>query len=722
MEATAEGLWGLADYLERRGEIGKAIKCLEAICQSEVSFLPIVEIKTRLRIATLLLNHTHNVTHAKSHLERSQLLLKSIPSCFELKCRAFSLLSQCYHLVGASPTQKQILLKGLELTATFGDGFAARLWECNFNSQLANTLIVEGDNQGSISCLEHGYMRATEMCYPELQMFFATSILHVHLMRWDDSSLVEAAAHRCNSIWEAIEPQNRQSCLGLMFYSELLYIFYLLRKCDYKNVTQHVEKLDAAMKSDLQRTRHIQDLVTELGTLTQSLTRPELNFNERSALSERKCHVEEELNNCTGGSSAGRESLGPAYFGNVKRTWIERLELAPPPIDGEWLPKSAIYALVGLIVVVCSRPKGLFKECVKRIQSGVETIQEELIKLGISEGVREADLQHSAIWMSGLYLMILMHFLENKVAMDLTRSEFLEAQEALAQMINWFVRFPTILQTCESMIAMLRGQYAHSVGCYKEATFHFIEASKLAENRSMQGMCHVYAAISYICIGDAESSSKALDLVGPVFRAVDSFVGIREKTCVLFAYGFLLMRQQNLQDARVRLASGLQTTHTHLGNLQLVSQYLTVLGNLALALRDTGQAKEILRSSLTLAKKLYDVPTQIWVLSNLTALYQQSGEKEHEMENLEYQKKKVEELQRRISDAASSAHHIFLIDKNNIQIHQSRDHDIKRSIDGPSVRANLDIPESVGLVTPQGIHPSSRIMDLDIGRIGRRKV
>lgn len=72
---------------------------------------------------------------------------------------------------------------------------------------------------------------------------------------------------------------------------------------------------------------------------------------------------------------------------------------------------------------------------------------------------------------------------------------------------------------------------------------------------------------------------------------------------------------------RLRLANGLQTTHVTLGNLQLVAQYLTVLGNLALSLHDTGQAREILRSSLTLAKKLYDIPTQIWVLSNMTGKY-----------------------------------------------------------------------------------------------------
>lgn len=58
-----------------------------------------------------------------------------------------------------------------------------------------------------------------------------------------------------------------------------------------------------------------------------------------------------------------------------------------------------------------------------------------------------------------------------------------------------------------------------------------------------------------------------------------------------------------------------------MGNLQLVSQYLTLLGNLALSLHDTVQAKEILRSALTLAKKLNDIPTQNWVLSNLTGIY-----------------------------------------------------------------------------------------------------
>ncbi|XP_038903798.1 sister chromatid cohesion protein SCC4 [Benincasa hispida] len=719
MEAVAEGLWRLADYHEKQGELGKAIKCLEAICQSPVSFFPVVEVKTRLRIATLLLTHSHSVNHAKSHLERSQLLLKSIPSCFELKCRAYSLLSQCYHLVGAIPPQKQILHKGLDLTNSAGHELSVKLWSCNFNSQLANALIIEGDYQNSISALESGYIFSVEICYPELQMFFATSILHVHLMQWYDDNSVEQAVNKCDEVWESIEPEKRQQCVGLLFYNELLHIFYRLRICDYKNAAQHLDKLDAAMKADLQQAQYIEDLTKEMNALNQSLSRSDLHYKDRLALTEKHAQLQEQLRSMTRPTSSSKESLEPGHFGNV-RTSRDKLELAPYPIDGEWLPKSAVYVLVDLMVVIFSRPKGLFKECTKRILSGMLTIQEELVKLGIADGVREVSLQHSAIWMAGVYLMLLMQLLENKVAIELTRSEFVEAQEALVQMKNWFSRFPTILQACESMIEMLRGQYAHYVGCYHEATFHYIEAAKLTESKSIQAMCQVYAAVSYICIGDAESSTLALDLIGPVYRMMDSFVGVREKTSVLFAYGLLLMKQHDLQEARNRLAKGLQLTHNHLGNLQLVAQYLTILGSLALALHDTVQAREILRSSLTLAKKLYDIPTQIWVLSVLTTLYQELGEKGNEMENAEYQCKKADDLQRRLVDAHSSIHHIELIDKVRIEIQQLKGVDIKRA-GSPSLGVDLDIPESIG-VSVSLPTSSSKLMDIDTGRRGKRKI
>ncbi|XVF71011.1 hypothetical protein PTKIN_Ptkin11bG0207400 [Pterospermum kingtungense] len=517
----------------------------------------------------------------------------------------------------------------------------------------------------------------------------------------------------------------RAHCLGLLFYNELSHIFYRLRISDYKNAVKHVDNLDAAIKQDTNNMSQLQQLTLELNALNQSLSRSDIPPRERSALSARHTRVQGQLTSMaiatTSSTSAGNDYLEPTYFGNTRRALQDKLLLAPPPINGEWLPKSAVYALVDLIVIIFGRPKGNFKECDKRIQSGMHIIEEELVRLGITDGVREVDLQHSAIWMAGVYLMLLMQFLENKVAVDLTRSEFLEAQEALVQMKNWFTRFPTILQACESIIEMLRGQYAHSVGCYNEAAFHYVVAAKITESKSMQIMCQAYAAVSYLCIGDAESSSQALDLIGPLYRMKDSFIGLREEASILFAYGLLLMKQQDLQEARNRLAKGLQIAHVQMGNLQLVSQYLTILGNLALALHDTGQAREILRSSLTLAKKLGDIPTQIWVLFVLTGLFQQLGEKGNEMENDDYRRKKFDELQKRLADARSSIHHIELIDKVKLEVQRFHEHDMKRTMAGQSMTVNLDIPESVGLSTPMPVASSSRLVDLDTRRRGKRK-
>lgn len=152
-------------------------------------------------------------------------------------------------------------------------------------------------------------------------------------------------------------------------------MFYLLRICDYKNAAHRVDKLDVVIKSDLQRMQHMRELTKELDALNHSLSHSDLNYRDKSALTEKQAQLEERLGNYSGMSLTGKMPLEPAYFGNVKRAWADKLELAPPPIDGEWLPKSAVYALVDLMVVVFSRPKGLFKECGKRVQSGMQIIQ-----------------------------------------------------------------------------------------------------------------------------------------------------------------------------------------------------------------------------------------------------------------------------------------------------------------------------------------------------------
>lgn len=59
-----------------------------------------------------------------------------------------------------------------------------------------------------------------------------------------------------------------------------------------------------------------------------------------------------------------------------------------------------------------------------------------LVKLSC---LTEADLQQSSIYMAGVYLMLLIQFLENKVAIELTRTEFAEAQEVCFFMLCLYI-------------------------------------------------------------------------------------------------------------------------------------------------------------------------------------------------------------------------------------------------------------------------------------------
>lgn len=48
----------------------------------------------------------------------------------------------------------------------------------------------------------------------------------------------------------------------------------------------------------------------------------------------------------------------------------------------------------------------------------------------------EVDLKKSDIWTGGLYLTLLMQFLENKIAVELTRSEFVQAREVVYYLLS----------------------------------------------------------------------------------------------------------------------------------------------------------------------------------------------------------------------------------------------------------------------------------------------
>uniref|UniRef100_A0A0A9CKB2 Uncharacterized protein n=1 Tax=Arundo donax TaxID=35708 RepID=A0A0A9CKB2_ARUDO len=139
----------------------------------------------------------------------------------------------------------------------------------------------------------------------------------------------------------------------------------------------------------MQRGRRIKGLASELSTVERTLGQPGLKERERSALAHKQKQLKAQLR-----ALCSYDSL------NDVLDYGDKLLLAPLPMHGEWLPRTAVFVLVDLMVVMVGRPKGIFKECGKRIDSGLQLIHDELLKLGIID-VTEANLEHSSIWTAG---------------------------------------------------------------------------------------------------------------------------------------------------------------------------------------------------------------------------------------------------------------------------------------------------------------------------------
>lgn len=71
-ENLSNVLWMMAEKCLQANQIIQAIQCLEAIIQSEeIRFSPTIVIKTRVRLAEILLTYTENYEEALHHLNKA---------------------------------------------------------------------------------------------------------------------------------------------------------------------------------------------------------------------------------------------------------------------------------------------------------------------------------------------------------------------------------------------------------------------------------------------------------------------------------------------------------------------------------------------------------------------------------------------------------------------------------------------------------------------------
>uniref|UniRef100_A0A7I4D844 Uncharacterized protein n=1 Tax=Physcomitrium patens TaxID=3218 RepID=A0A7I4D844_PHYPA len=422
MESIAEGFWKLADLL------------------------PEIEVKTRLRIVALLLEHTENVTHAKAHLERLQLLLNQIPTCFELKSRAHSLLSRCYQLLGTIAFIKQTLKK-----------------------RIGASYEREGWVSGALRLLESGSRLAAAMNQPQLDMVFAIARLHIQMMPWVGPPIIERSLVLCDQLFEKI----------LQHLKKFLYNFFcLLRACEYKELLDRVTDLDTTLRQ-LRQALPLQQPVMDPIVYQELQNLLELLIKELKlpgALPQQTADLH-------------------YHFGSIQQQLVQYEQLKYFVATPQGDPNKLLWAVLVMVdlMVVCSRPKGTFKDCITRINSELDRVIGEMEKLGITNQGTEAYLPHWVIWTGGVYLLFLTQLLENKPVIELTEADYVEVQKR---------SFSMMLQGNESSIQVIQVHYVHSLGYFHELTLQF-----LTQFEGLRATCQMNAAVSYICLDDQVSSS-----------------------------------------------------------------------------------------------------------------------------------------------------------------------------------------------------------------------
>jgi MAternally-affected-uncoordination protein len=70
-ENVVHSLWALAEETLHSYNFKEAIYFLESICNSSLRMIPQLEVRTRLRLAEVLLKHTDDVDCAKEHLDHA---------------------------------------------------------------------------------------------------------------------------------------------------------------------------------------------------------------------------------------------------------------------------------------------------------------------------------------------------------------------------------------------------------------------------------------------------------------------------------------------------------------------------------------------------------------------------------------------------------------------------------------------------------------------------
>ena len=696
-QETADALMFMGDEFVRDDCPLQAVKCYEAICdKNNLTILPLPEARARLALARLLLEHTDNVHRAKTHLETTQMLLRSVHGHESLKCRTFSGLLKCYRLMGPDLRRQQTdaTQKGLDLSRVAAKKCPARereawrAWQFHFLLEKADLKMAQGDFRLARKTLAEGAAAADDagdalaacaFALAQLQRAVAQRIAGAGAGSGERAAL--DAAEQAVGALEAKE--GGEKCAAVKLHHRVLRALARLAAGNVGAAAGDPAEIEAL----LEQTARVEEAA--------AVTRGEENGRDAGSSARKK-------------SPRGRKGE-EAREGSAKEEELPaRREKTDASVGYRWLPAPATRALARLLCAEAARPTGQFKDARRELEAVVAECDEALFELGVlpeggdaraarekegetpapkktkgasSPGAAppsrqwcgsEADLAPRLASDAVPYLSMRMLALQSLVGVDLTSTKVDEAAARAEQMRATVEAYPRALRRCAAAADIAEGQVLHSVGQEAEAAVRFAAAAETAEAfgaPATRDLACVCGALSELADGSPEAVSRALNLVRPVMQRHDDAAAAASaaadeaaapnyayQAAALFVSGYAALQQGGAsQEAKPKLSRALKLAHSQCCNHQLVAQSLSLIGTVVLDTRggDLGQSLDMLQSSFTLSKAQEDMPAQLGCLGGLLRLHRLRGSPEEEQSALtSYRRRKLGAYEALVAAAA----------------------------------------------------------------------
>ncbi|KAG2438757.1 hypothetical protein HXX76_005301 [Chlamydomonas incerta] len=643
----AEGLIIVAASYENDGCPIQALHCYQALVNQVLP--PDVEVKARLNLARLMLEHTFNVKEACNHLLRAQSQSRSLIGCYCIKYEVADRLATAQQLLGDEAGELATYAAAAELWQSAqgsGEWAAVCVWACRLLQRQAAAHHRAGRPREAEAAAGQALAFAERAGggAAAAQQRVTALLLQAQLAldRWDDAA-ADAAIKQLNGVLGAAAAAAAADSGGggggagggggggvlgptgfltALLHYNVLQVLYMLR----------AGKVVEVVKDD------------------KPPQQPPLSPEEADAPG----------------------VPPPPQVANLDATWKQlaaaqsgassSAAAAAAPYE---LPGMCLEPLVCLVAALALRPGGGRPRLTEAyLQRGLAAVEQLKRRAGLADGdgggggADEEGLAPQRLAPAGTALRLQLMLLQCRAQGLLARGELAAAREEVLRAQALCERHPRLLGPQLPAAHLLTGQYCAATGEHAAAAAHFQAARQHAPNHAAAAVASVLEAAAHLSMDDAMQAAaaaaagphhhpgqaaaagpgpglaRAIEALGPFYAGAVAAPGSApprlgglEDSAAALASAACLAQQGDLPAANTLLSKALRTAHRRLGHMQLVCG---VLNDLALSflspqLLDSHSALEAARSATAFARAAGDLWAEARSKRAVAAVMQREG-------------------------------------------------------------------------------------------------